>query len=408
MSTAARRNREIDPLLAALRERFGDRLTTSTSVLEQHGRDEGHHTTAPPDAVVFAESTDDVVAVVKLCGEFQVPLIPFGTGTSLEGHVAALQGGICLDLSRMNQVLQVARRSRCTVEAGVTRKQLNAISRHRPVLSDRSRAPTPRSAAWPRPAPRAPTRCATARCARTCSRSQSCCRTGASSAPARRARKSSAGYDLTRLFVGSEGTLGVITEVTLRLYGMPEAISAAVCPFPSVAAAVDTVIQTIQAGVPVGAHRIARRVADGRGQPLRQARLCRWRRPCSSNSTARERGVDEQARAVQDIAAANMAAAISAGRPGRRSATSSGRRGMMRITPCMALRPGAAAWPTDVCVPISRLAECIAETEKDCRPRSCHRASSAMSATATSMSSSDRSGQARGDGGGASASTNAW
>ncbi|HYM03154.1 MAG TPA: FAD-binding protein, partial [Stellaceae bacterium] len=247
-----RRNNPSQAVIDRLRERFGDRLSTSASVREQHGKDESYHAPAAPDAVVFARSTEEVVEVVSLCAAHKVPVIAFGTGTSLEGHVAALDGGVCIDLSQMNHVLRVSAEDLdCTVEAGVTRKQLNEHLRDTGLFfpidpgADASLGGMAATRASGTNAVRYGTMrenvlaltvgLADGRVIRT----------------ARRARKSAAGYDLTRLFGGSEGTLGVITEVSLRLYGIPEAIMAAVCPFPSVEAAVDTVVATIQAGVPV-------------------------------------------------------------------------------------------------------------------------------------------------------------
>src|SRR3954471_13692831 len=239
-------------LLASLQQRLGDRLSTSGAVCAQHGKDESYHAPHAPDAVAFAQSTDEVAASVRLCADHKTPVVPFGTGTSLEGHVGALQGGVCIDLSQMNRVLRVnAEDLDATVEAGVTRKQLNEYLRDTGLFfpidpgADASIGGMAATRASGTNAVRYGTMRENVLSLTVVLPDGKVIRT------AQRARKSAAGYDLTRLFVGSEGTLGIITEVTVRLYGIPEAISAAVCAFPTIAAAVDTVIQTIQSGVPV-------------------------------------------------------------------------------------------------------------------------------------------------------------
>ena len=252
LASALRREPINSTLLAKLGQLLGDRLSTSAAICAQHGKDKSYHPAHAPDAVVFPRTTEEVSAIVELCAAHETPVIAFGTGTSLEGHVAALAGGISIDMTQMNRIVRVnAEDLDATVEAGVTRKQLNEHLRDTGLFfpidpgADASLGGMAATRASGTNAVRYGTMrenvlsltvvLADGRIIRT----------------ARRARKSAAGYDLTRLFVGSEGTLGIITELTVRLYGIPEAISAAVCAFPTLEAAVDSVILTIQNGIPV-------------------------------------------------------------------------------------------------------------------------------------------------------------
>jgi D-lactate dehydrogenase (cytochrome) len=354
----------VGPLIEELKALLGDRLSVSAAVREQHGHDESYHASVPPDAVAFARSTEEVAAIMKLAARHGAPIIPFGTGTSLEGHVAALQGGITIDLSQMNQILEVNDGDLdCKVEAGVTRKQLNEHIRDRGLFfpvdpgANASLGGMAATRASGTNAVRYGTMRENVLGLTVVLADGSIVKTGG------RARKSAAGYDLTRLFVGSEGTLGVITEVNLRLYGIPEAISAAVAGFPTLADAVNTVIQTIQSGVPVARIELVDEVQlDAINK---YAKLDYAVRPTLFfEFHGSERGVVEQAETVQAIAADHGAGDFRwATRPEDRSRLWQARHDAYYAG--LALRPGAKGWPTDVCVPISRLADCILETKRD-------------------------------------------
>jgi D-lactate dehydrogenase (cytochrome) len=355
----------LDPkLLDSLRQRLGDRLSTSAAVCAQHGKDESYHAPHAPDAVAFAQTTEEVAEIVALCAEQKTPVIAFGTGTSLEGHVAALRGGVCIDLSQMNKVLRVnAEDLDATVEAGVTRKQLNEYLRDTGLFFpiDPGADASIGGMAATRASGTNAVRYGTMRenvLALTIVLSD-----GKVIRTAQRARKSAAGYDLTRLFVGSEGTLGIITEVTVRLYGIPEAISAAVCAFPTIGDAVDTVILTIQNGVPVA-----------RIELLDEAQIDAINKYSKLDHKVAptlffefhgtEASVAEQTDIVKAIAAEH------GGDDFRWATTPEARSKLWQARhdayyAALALRPGSKGWPTDVCVPISRLAECIAETKDD-------------------------------------------
>src|SRR5579863_8162941 len=351
-------------LLAALKQRLGDRLSTAAAVCAQHGKDESYHEAHSPDAVAFAHSTDEVAEIVRLCAQYKTPVIAFGTGTSLEGHVAALKGGICIDMSQMNRVLRVGVEDLdATVEAGVTRKQLNEYLRDTGLFFPVDQGADASLGGM------AATRASGTNAVRYGTMRENVLSLtvvlpdGRVIRTSRRPRKSAAGYDLTRLFVGSEGTLGVITEVTVRLYGIPEAISAAVCAFPTIDAAVNTVILTIQSGIPVARIELL-------DEPQMEAinkysKLDHKVAPTLffefHGTTA---GVAEQVATVKAIA-------DDEGGDDFRWATTPEERSKLwqarhdAYYAALALRPGSKGWPTDVCVPISRLAECIAETKRD-------------------------------------------
>ena len=348
--------------LNALRQLLGDRVSTGESVRAHHGRDESSFAPAPPDAVVFPQSTDEVAAIAKLCAAHDVPMIAFGIGSSLEGHVLAVRGGVSIDLSQMNRVLAVnAEDLDAIVQAGVTRKQLNEALRGTGLFFplDPGADATLGGMAATRASGTNAVRYGTMRentlALTVVLADGTVIRTGS------RARKSSAGYDLTRLFVGSEGTLGIITEVTLRLHPQPEATSAATCQFPTVRDAVETVIQTIQLGVPIARCELLdaasiRAINRHSKLGLQEAPMLFFE---FHGSPA---GVKEQAETVQAIADEHRGMGFEwSATPEERSRLWAARHNAYFA--CLALRPSARVISTDVCVPISRLADCIAETE---------------------------------------------
>lgn len=350
--------------LAELRALLGDRLSTSGAVREHHGKDESYHPIMPPDAVAFATSTEEVSAIVKVCARHRLPIVPFGTGTSLEGGVAALRGGITIDVSGMKEILRVSPEDLdVTVQAGVTRKQLNEYLRDTGLFfpidpgADASLGGMAATRASGTNAVRYGTMRENVLGLTVVLADGRVIRTGG------RARKSAAGYDLTRLFVGSEGTLGVITEVTLRLYGIPEAVSAAVCPFQDVRGAVDTVIATIQSGIPVARVEFLDEVQmDAINRYSKFDMAVKPTLFFEFHGTAR--GVEEQAEMVGAIAGENGGLEFQwATRPEDRSKLWAARHDAYYAA--LALRPGSKGWPTDVCVPISRLADAIVETKAD-------------------------------------------
>jgi D-lactate dehydrogenase (cytochrome) len=355
---------QLQSAIDELKALFGERLTTSTGVRDHHSKDESWHHPHRPDAVVFPNTTAEVAEIVRICARHNTPVIAYGTGTSLEGNVIPHQGGVVVDLANMNQVLRVnAEDLDVTVQARVTRKELNAHIRDQGLFfpidpgADASLGGMAATRASGTNAVRYGTMRENVLALTVVLADGRIIRTS------RRARKSAAGYDLTRLFVGSEGTLGIITEVTLRLYGIPEAMAAAVCSFESIEGAVNTVIQTIQLGIPVARIELLDDVQmdsvnkfSKLNYPVKDTLFIEFH--------GTEAGVKEQAELVQSIAAEHGGGEFKwATKPEERSHLWTARHDVTYAN--KALRPGCEIWATDVCVPISRLAECILETKKD-------------------------------------------
>ena len=348
-------------LLSALAERFGAQCSTAAAVREQHGRDEGSISAPPPAAVVFAHSTLDVQDAVRLAAEHRVPVIAYGAGSSLEGHLLAVQGGISIDVGRMNRVLSInADDLTVTVQPGITRKALNDAIKDSGLFfpidpgADASIGGMAATRASGTNAVRYGTMRDNVLALEVVTASGELIRTGT------RAKKSSAGYDLTRLMVGSEGTLGIFTEVTLRLYPLPEAVSAAICSFPSIEAAVRTVIQTIQLGVPIARVELidihSVRVVNAYSKlGLREEPMLLMEFHGSPAS------VQEQAETVQQIASEWGGKAFEwATTPEERSRLWAARHNAYFAA--VQSRPGCKAISTDTCVPISRLADCLLDS----------------------------------------------
>ncbi|WP_101048705.1 FAD-binding oxidoreductase [Macromonas nakdongensis] len=349
-------------LLQELQARFGGQCSTALAVREQHGRDESAFTHVPPPAaVVFAESTQDVADAVQLCAQHRVPVIPFGVGSSLEGHLLAVQGGISLDLSRMNRVLSVnAEDLTVTVQPGVTRQAVNQAVKSEGLFfpidpgADASIGGMAATRASGTNAVRYGTMRENVLALEVVTARGEVVRTGS------RAKKSSAGYDLTRLFVGAEGTLGVITEVTLKLYPLPEAISAATCSFPSIEAAVRTTIAVIQMGVPIARCELID-AASVRAVNAHSKLNLREEPMLLMEFHGSPAGVQEQAETVQEIARDHGAQAFEwATTPEERTRLWTARHNAFFAA--LQMRPGCKAITTDTCVPISRLADCLLDS----------------------------------------------
>ena len=345
-------------LLDALSQRFGTQYSSALAVRAQHGRDEGSIEAPPPAAVVFAESRQDVQDAVRLAAQHAVPVIAYAAGSSLEGHLLAVQGGISIDVNRMNRVLSIdADDLTVTVQPGITRKQLNEAIKDRGLFfpidpgADASMGGMAATRASGTNAVRYGTMRENVLALEVVTASGEAIRTGT------RAKKSSAGYDLTRLMVGSEGTLGVMTEITLRVHPLPEAVSAATCMFPGIAEAVQTVIQIIQLGVPIARCELidansVRMVNAYSKMDLPESPMLLME---FHGSPA---GVEEQAATVQELASDNGGADFQwAVTPEERTRLWTARHNALFAA--LASRPGCRAISTDTCVPISRLADCL-------------------------------------------------
>jgi len=351
--------------IAELKARLGPRASDAPAVREHHSHGESYHAPARPDVVCFPVSTEEVAAITAISARYRVPIVPFGAGTSLEGHVNAIHGGITIDLREMKEIVRVSVDDLdATVQAGVTRLQLNRALRNTGLSfpidpgADATLGGMTATRASGTTAVRYGTMRENVLGLTVVLADGRVIKTGT------RARKSAAGYDLTRLFVGSEGTLGIITEITLRLHPLPEAVSAAVCSFGSMEGAVETVIATIQLGIPVARIELLDEMQmdavnrySKTSYPVAPTLLFEFH----SDS---ERHVADQAEAVQGLAAERGGRGFEwATRLEDRERLWQARHDALYAA--LALRPGASAWTTDVCVPISQLAECVVETKRD-------------------------------------------
>jgi D-lactate dehydrogenase (cytochrome) len=353
-------SRLVSELVAVL----GDRLSSREEDRAAHGRDESYHQAMAPDLVAYPQSTAEVAAIVRLCAAAHTPVIPFGTGTSLEGHIAAVQGGLCLDTSRMNRVLEVRPADLdVTVQPGVTREALNKeLAKHGLFFPVDPGADASLGGM-------AATRASGTTTVRYGSMRENVLSLevvlgdGRVIRTSSRARKSASGYDLTRLFVGSEGTLGVFTELTLRAYGLPEAMSAVVCAFPTVEQAVECVTSVIQMGVPVARAELLDEIfvdAVNRRSNLGLKVMPTILFEFHGSEGAVRHDAEEVTTLARELGAVSVESATS-----QQDRNRLWRARHEAFYAGLALRPGSKGFPTDVCVPISRLAQCIRETKED-------------------------------------------
>lgn len=355
---------DVQAAISRLAPEFGDRFSVSRALREQHGKDTTFHPAVPPDAVVFPETVQEVQLIVRTCAGFRVPIIPFGSGTSCEGHIAALHGGICIDTSKLRKIRDIRHSDLdATVEAGVTRKELNShlhgTGLQFPIDpgADASIGGMVSTRASGTNAVRYGTMREQVLSLEVVLADGNLIQTGG------RARKSAAGYDLTHLFVGSEGTLGIVTAVTLKLHPLPEHVAAATCSFPTLHDAVEAVMQTIQCGVPIGRVEL---LDDVQIEAVnRYSKMKLVAAPTLIFEFHGSRGaVQDQIATVREIAEGNGATAFEwAERPEDRSRLWQARHDIWWAN--MGLRPGAQGLPTDVCVPISELARNIEAAKND-------------------------------------------
>ncbi|OUR77877.1 FAD-binding oxidoreductase [Alphaproteobacteria bacterium 46_93_T64] len=354
----------LESACAELEEILGDRCTTAQSVRDQHGKDESWHPSCPPDVVCFAKSTEEVSKIVKICAKFKIPVIPFGAGTSLEGHINAVEGGVSIDLNQMNEIITVHSEDLdCVVQPGVRRKQLNEFLRDTGLFfpidpgADASIGGMASTRASGTNAVRYGTMKDNVLSLTVVLPNGEIIKTGG------RAKKSAAGYDLTRLYIGSEGTLGVITEITLRLYGIPEAVAAATVSFPDIESAIQSVILTIQSGIPVARIELLDDIQvdainkySGLDLPVQATLFLEFH--------GSDLSVKEQSEMVdsicQDFGAKDFQWTTQA-----EDRTRLWQARHDAAYAAKALRTGASIWATDVCVPISNLADCIMQTKAD-------------------------------------------
>jgi len=362
---ALRRNEEgIAAAVATLKQRFGERAQTGQAIREQHGHTTTYVPTQAPDIVIFAHNTQDVQDVVRICAEHKVPVIAFGAGSSLEGQVNAPAGGVSIDLTQMNRVLAVhAEDLDCVIEPGITRRELNEYLRDTGLFFpiDPGANATLGGMASTRASGTNAVRYGTMR--ENVLALKAVMPDGRLIETSKRVKKTAAGYDLTRLLIGSEGTLGIITELTLKLQGIPQAVSGGICPFPDIESACRAVIETIQMGIPVARIELVNKLQM-------EALILHSKLPYEAQPYlfvefhGTETGVAEQAEIFGEIAAENGGGAFRwTNDPQERDRLWRARHDAYLAS--FLLRPRAKGVSTDVCVPISRLADCIAQTEKD-------------------------------------------